>query len=181
MQISIKRLIVWSLIISGLLLIPFIVMQLSSEVNWDLSDFAIMGFMLAGVAILYEFIAIRSVKSLYRTAFGIGLFGAFLLAWVNGAVGIIGSEDQEVNLMFGAVFIVGLVGALISRFKAKGMAFTLFIAAITQLLVPSIALIIWPPTSISWSPGILGVFLMCAVFSGIFVLSAYLFMKASRQ
>ena len=31
--------------------------------------------------------------------FGVGLAGAFLLFWVNGAVGIIGNEGQPANLM----------------------------------------------------------------------------------
>ena len=34
---------------------------------------------------------------------------AFLLIWINLAVGIIGSEDNPANLMYGAVLLLGLV------------------------------------------------------------------------
>ena len=32
----------------------------------------------------------------YRTAVGVALAAAFLLIWVNGAVGIIGSENNDI-------------------------------------------------------------------------------------
>lgn len=41
---------------------------------------------------------------------------------MNGAVGIVGSEDNPANLMYGGVLAVGIVGAVIARFRAEGMA-----------------------------------------------------------
>lgn len=174
-----KRILVIGLIIATLLLIPLIAMQFSEEVNWSLGDFLIMGGMLSGIALAYELIARRSTSTKYKTAFAVGLLGAFLLLWVNGAVGIIGNEGQPANLLFGAVFLVGLIGSLIARFKAAGMATTLFAAAITQMLVPIVALLIWPPPATSWSPGMFGVFVMTAFFAGIFVVSGMLFRRAA--
>ena len=176
-----KRLIGIAIIIAIILSIPLIAMQFTNEVQWDLADFLIMGSMLAGVGLLYEFIARKSEKTAYRVAFGVGLLGAFLLLFVNGAVGIIGNEGQPANLLFGAVFVVGLVGSLIARFKAKGMALTLFTAAITQMLIPVIALLIWPPPGTSWAPGILGIFAMTAFFAILFVVSGLLFRRASLR
>jgi len=174
-----RRLVVWAAVVAFILLIPLLAMQFTDEVVWDLADFIVMGGLLFGVGLAYELVARRSEKTVYRGAFGVGLAGAFLLFWVNGAVGIIGNEGQPANLMYGAVLAVGLIGSLMSRFKPLGMARTLFAAALTQMLVPVIALLIWPPPATSWAPGVFGVFMLSAFFAMLFVASALLFRRAS--
>ena len=174
-----RNLTIWAIVVLCLLLIPKVAMQYTNEVNWDFADFAIMGSILFGIGIAYELISRKSDKLVYRVAIGIALLAAFLLFWVNAAVGIIGSEDQPANLLFGVVFLVGLIGTIISRFKAKGMSKTLFAAALTQMLVPVTALIIWPPATASWSPSVIGVFFMCAFFAVLFTVSALLFRHAN--
>ena len=174
-----KRLGGWVLFVLCALLAPFISMQFTNEINWDLTDFLVMGSLLSAIGIGYEFIVRKSKETTYRMAYAVGVVGAFLLFWVNGAVGIIGSENQEANLLYGAVWIVGFVGTLIARFKAKGMATTLLIAAVVQMLVPTVALIIWPPSQISWSPSVLGVFLLSSFFAFLFLLSSMLFKRSA--
>ena len=100
---------------------------------------------------------IRDSQKTYRIAFGVAIAAIFLLFWINGAVGIIGNEGQPANMLYGLVIGVVLIGALLARFKARGMAKTLFTAAAVQMLVPVIAFFIWPPGVASWSPGVLGV------------------------
>ncbi|MBT8237575.1 MAG: hypothetical protein KJN65_02930 [Croceitalea sp.] len=179
MFLSKKRLTGWIAFVVCALLIPFIAMRFTNEVNWDFTDFFIMGMVLMGVALSYELIARKSKKTTYRMAFFIGLLGAFLLFWVNGAVGLIGSENQDANLLYAAVFIVGLVGSLIARFKARGMSTTLFIAACVQMLVPITALLIWPPSEISWAPSVFGVFLLSGFFAFLFYISGMLFKRTA--
>jgi len=174
-----KRLTIWAIAIAFLISIPLIIMQFTDEVQWDVFDFILMGVVLFGVGLAYELIAMRSKKTIYRFAFGIGLLGAFLLFWVNGAVGIIGNEGQQANLLYGAVYIVGLIGSFLSRFKSKGMARTLFVAALVQMLVPLVAIFIWSPATISWSPGVLAVFVLNGFFAMLFLISALLFNHAS--
>ncbi|MFZ5390881.1 MAG: hypothetical protein ACOZAJ_01220 [Patescibacteria group bacterium] len=178
MQNIAKRLTIWAIAIVLLLMIPLTAMQFSQEVNWDLFDFVLMGAVLFAIGLAYELIARRSQKTLYRTAFVIGLVGAFLLFWINGAVGIIGNEGHPANLMYGVVFLVGLIGSLIARFKPRGMAFTLFTAAFVQILIPIIALFIWPPVVMSWTPGLIGVFALNSFFAILFIVSAVLFQRA---
>ena len=168
-------------VIVSLLLIPFIAMQFTDEVQWDVTDFMIMGSVLILIVFSYELIARRSDKTNYRVGFGVGLLGAFLLFWVNGAVGIIGSEDQPANLLYGLVFLTGFIGSLLSRFKSKGMARTLFAVAAVQMLVPVTALFIWPPPDTSWSPSVFGVFWMSAFFAMLFVVSGFLFNRAVKN
>lgn len=181
MNLAKKRIIGWLIFVICSLSIPLIAMQFTDEINWSFTDFLIMGVVLTGLALVYEFGVRKSKKTTYRTAFAIGLVGTFLLFWVNGAVGIIGSENQDANLLYGMVFLVVLAGALISRLKAKGMSITLLIASIVQILVPTIAIMIWPPTKISWSPSVVGVFLLSGFFAFLFLLSSILFKRSSNS
>ena len=186
MQNIIKRLVVWAVVIVLILTIPLVLTLLGSGVDgdgwhWTLSDFVIIGGLMFGVGLAYELLARRSEKTVYRAAFGVGLAGAFLLFWVNGAVGIIGDEGQSANLMYGAVFAVGFIGSLMARFKPRGMARTLFAAAVVQMLVPAVALFVWPPPANSWSPGVFGVFVLSAFFAMLFAVSAMLFLRATSK
>ena len=61
-----------------------------------------------------------SGNAAYRAAAGFALAAAFLLVWVNGAVGIIGTENNDANLLYVGVFGVGFFGALIARFDPLG-------------------------------------------------------------
>ncbi|NJN42385.1 MAG: hypothetical protein HC811_09355 [Flammeovirgaceae bacterium] len=181
MTVVTKRLIRWAGFVACVLMIPFIAMQFSDEVKWSLTDFILMGTLIFSFGVVFELIGRKSKNTLYRIAFGLGLVGAFLLFWVNGAVGIIGNEGQDANLLYVAVFAVGLIGSLISGFKPKGMSNTLYTAAVVQMLVPIIALIVWPPPAISWSPGILRVFLLNAFFASLFAASAILFRRSVNE
>lgn len=181
MKVQTRRIAGIGLTVALLLLIPLVAMQFTDEVNWKLADFVIMGTVLFGLGLAYELIARRSEKTIYRVAIGIALVSSFLLFWVNAAVGIIGSEGQAVNLLYALVFPVGIIGAFIVKLKAGGMARTLFAMAIVQMLVPVVALIIWPPPAISWSPGVLGVFVLSAFFAILFVVSAWLFRMAETE
>ncbi|MBU1164202.1 hypothetical protein KKA15_01395 [Patescibacteria group bacterium] len=117
-------------------------------------------------------------KKIIRIAFGVALVAAFLLFWVNGAVGVIGSENNDVNSLYYGVIAVGFIGAVIARFKSRGMARAMFLTALFQLLVPVIALFIWQPTS--WGgAGVFGVFILNAFFAILFLSSALLFRRAS--
>ena len=118
---------------------------------------------------------------MYRLAFSIGLTGAFLLFWANGAVDIIGSENNPANLLFGAVFIVGFLGAVISRLRPKGMSYTLFIVALVQFAVPLFALFVWPAKASWGDAGVNGVLAINLIFVAIFLVSAWLFRRAIRQ
>ena len=78
-------------VILGLLLIPFVAMQFSSEVNWSLFDFVVMGGLLLITGTLIELV-LGLVKDIrYRIAIAVFIFAAFLLVWAEIAVGIFGT------------------------------------------------------------------------------------------
>lgn len=86
-----QRLIIILAAISVVLLIPFIAMQFTNEVDWSLYDFIIMGVLLYGTGLLCELV-MRKVKSVQnRILICAALVFAFLLIWAELAVGIFGS------------------------------------------------------------------------------------------
>ncbi len=123
------------------LLVPLVTMQFTDEVAWDVTDFVIFGALLVGVGVAFELAARKSGNTAYKTGVGVALAAAFLLIWVNGAVGIIGNEDNDANLMFYGVLAVGFIGTLIARFEPRGMARAMTATAGAQLLVFVIALV----------------------------------------
>lgn len=118
-----------------LLLLPALAMQLSDEVRWSALDFVVFGALLASAGGLYELAARRSGHPAYRAGAALAVGAGFLMAWANLAVGIIGNEDAPVNLAFFGVLAFGLVGAVVARFRARGLAWVLVAMALLQSLV----------------------------------------------
>lgn len=107
---------------AGLLLLPAVAMQFTREVDWDETDFIVMGVMLGAVGLGIEFLVRQSDSVAYRLGAALAVLAAFLLVWANLAVGMIGSEDNPANLLFGGVIAIAGVGAVLARFRAGGMA-----------------------------------------------------------
>ena len=180
-RVSRWRITAWAAV-ALILLLPLVAMQFTDEVVWDVADFAVFGALLVGVGVTFELAARKTGNTAYKTGVGLALLAAFLLVWVNGAVGIIGSEGNDANLMYYGVLAVGIIGALIARLEPRGMARVLFATAGAQMLVPVIALIIWPPQVTSWgAAGVVGVFILNAFFATLWLGSALLFRRASTS
>ena len=75
----------------ALLLILFIAMQFSEEMNWSLFDFIIAAVLLFGTGLIFELV-LRKVKTMkYRLAICAGILFALFMIWVELAVGIFGT------------------------------------------------------------------------------------------
>ena len=170
------RLAIWGAA-AGLLLLPWVAMQFTHEVDWDGTDFIVAGAMLLAACGAYELATRMSGNTTYRAAFGIVIVGAFLLVWVNLAVGIIGSENNPANLMYFGVLAVGLIGALVARFEPRGMARALVAMALAQVLVAVIAVIADWGMPHGAPAEVIGV---TAFFVAPWLASATLFWKAAR-
>jgi len=153
------------------LLVPLIAMQFTDEVNWDVADFVILAAMMGSAGVVFELTVKKTGNAAYRTGIGLALVATFLLLWINGAVGIIGSEDNKANLMYVGVLAVGLIGALIARFEPRGMARAMIATAVAQVLVFVIALVA------GW--GFTGP--ITFLFLAFWLLSARLFQQAARE
>jgi hypothetical protein len=165
-----------------ILLLPLLAMQFTNEVVWGLADFAVAGVLLFGAGLTYELIARKAGHIAHRAAVGVAIAAALLLVWINLAVGIIGNEGNPANLMYIGVLAVGIIGALIARLEPRGMARVMFATAGAQMLVPVIALIIWPPQVTSWGAAdVVGVFILNAFLATLWLGSALLFRRASAS
>jgi ABC-type uncharacterized transport system permease subunit len=166
------RIAVWGT--AAFLLLPLVAMQFTDEVNWDETDLAVIGAMLAVACGTYELAARMAGNSAYRAAVGVAVAAAFILVWMNLAVGIIGTEDNPANLMYGGVLAVGIIGTVIARFQPRAVVAT----ALAQVLVAVIAVIAGMGYSASPPLEILGV---TALFAVLWLISAWLFRKAARE
>lgn len=79
---------IWiALAVGAILLIPLIAMQFTSEVNWDSTDFIVMGAVLFGMASLFFLVARRAPRK--RQLFiGLVFIAIFLYIWAELAVGV---------------------------------------------------------------------------------------------
>jgi hypothetical protein len=154
-----------------LLLLPGVAMQFTEEMAWGPGDFAIFGAMLFAACGTYELAVRMTGNKAYRAAVGVMLATAFILVWLNLAVGIIGSEENPANWMYAGVLAVGLMGAILARFQPQGMAHALVGTALAQALVAVIALIA------GWGNALI----LTGLFVALWLTSAQLFRKAARE
>ena len=146
--------------------------------NWDLLDILVFSTMIAVVATIVV-VARRARSATYRIAVTVAALGAFFLVWINGAVGIIGNEDNEANLLFFGVLAVAAFGSAIARFRARGMAIALYATTAAQVLVAAYAVTmqlgasgpIWPRD----------ILMLTALFSAIWLMSGWLFNRAAAK
>jgi hypothetical protein len=117
-------------------------------------------------------------RNAYRFAVGVALAAAFVLVWLSLGVGIIGADGDPANTMYFGVLAVGIVGAIVARFRPHGMARALFATALAQALVAVIALI--AGLGLPWSPP-LEILAVNGFFVALFVGSALLFRYAGRE
>jgi hypothetical protein len=153
-------------------------MQVTDDVVWNAADFACAGALVVGVGVTYELAARMTGNSAYRAAVGVALAAAFILVWLNGAVGIIGNEANPANFMYGGVLAVGIIGAAIARFQPHGMARALVATALAQALVAVIAIVrrLGFPAS-----GPLELLALNGFFVALWLISAWLFRKAAQE
>ena len=112
----------------------------------------------------------------YRWAVGVALAAALVLVWLSLGVGIIGRDGDPANLMYFGVLGVGIVGALIARFRPGGMARALFATALAQTSIGAFAVI--AGLGYPWS-GPLELAILNGFFVALFLGSAWLFRRVA--
>ena len=74
-----------------LLLIPFLAMQFSTQVNWSPFDFLVMAILLIGTGLMIE-VVLRKVRTTrHRIVLCVAILVVLLLIWAELAVGIFGT------------------------------------------------------------------------------------------
>jgi hypothetical protein len=170
------------LISTGLLMVPIVASLFVDGWLWTFFDYIFAWVMFSIVSLAFTFVASSANGIAYKVAGCLAVLTAFLLVWINAAVGIIGDGDLDSpNGMYFGVIATLIIGVVIARLHANGMSRALFATALAQAAVPVIALIIWPPPVISWAPGVVQVFALNSVFVMLWVGSALLFRHAARK
>ncbi|HEX8470763.1 MAG TPA: hypothetical protein VF633_06600 [Brevundimonas sp.] len=150
-------------------LLPLVAMQFTREVAWTTFDFIVWGLMLVVAAGAFELATRMSGNIAYRLGAGLALAASFFMVWVNLAVGIIGNENEPLNLMFFGVLLIGVLGSVAVMFRARGMIWTMLIMAIAQGVVAVVAQVyghfIWP---------------ISVAFTAVWLTSAWLFKRAAE-
>jgi hypothetical protein len=162
-----------------ILLLPLLAMQFTDDVVWTLMDFATAGALLVAAGLMYEVGARKAGNNVYRAAVGVTVLTVLFLVWSSLAVGLIGAEGDPADLMYAGVIAVLIVGTIVARFEARGMARALLATAAAQALVAVIALIAGkqhsPDGSVYQILGVNGMFIM------LFLGSAWLFRYSARR
>ena len=172
------RILGWSAA-AALLLLPLVAMQFTDEVNWTASDFVFAAVLFGSVGGAFELVVRRLGLLTYRLRAGVAILAAFLLIWVNGAVGLIGSEANDWNLLFGAVLAVALLGSALAGFRARGMALAMLAAAVAQVVVTAVAVILG--TDEGLSADLREIVFAGGGFGTLWLTSAALFRTAARE
>lgn len=141
----------WVVITLALLAIPYLAMVFqigipdpgsgTESLNWGPMDFAVIGVLVLGSGLLFEYASSRGGSTAHRVAVAIAVLAGLGLIWVNLAVGMIGDEGNPANLLYLLVIFVALFGAAISRFEPGQASIAMFATAATQVIVAAIALV----------------------------------------
>ena len=119
-------------------------------------------------------------RTLYRLGAAVALGASSLQVWMNLAVGIVGSEDNPVNMGFFLVVVTAGACAFTAQFRAEGMARAMAAVAGMQALLAA-AVATAPSTARDDPMGSVGVLLLSGLFVALWLLSAWLFHRSARQ
>lgn len=167
------RLIGWAIPV-GLLTIPWI-----AHFPWTAADYIVAATIFAIVGGTFELAVRASGNASYRLGAAAAIATAFLLVWINLAVGIIGSENNPLNLMFFGVIAAAIVGGIVARFRADGMARAMTLAAALQGAIGIGVFLL--DAGATEPPGRFGLLLLIEFFAGTWLVSAWFFRKAARS
>ncbi len=90
-QMKNKRLFGILIAIVLLLSVPLIAMQFTTEVNWTMADFAIMGFLLLSTGLIYELVMRKVTTKNARMGIVAVVLVVLFLVWAELAVGVFGT------------------------------------------------------------------------------------------
>lgn len=172
------RLMGWTLV-ALLLITPAVAMRFTPEVQWTASDFIFAAVILIGAGGVAELAVRASGDWSYRLGAGLAVLAAVLLVWINGAVGIIGSEDHPANLLYLAVVAAAFIGGVASRFRPAGLSLAMACAAGLQVLIGACAVLRgWGAGSENWPRPVI---VLSILFALIWLVAAGLFRRAAQR
>lgn len=118
-----------------------------------------------------------NAQTSYRLGLALALATAVFLFLVSGAIGIIGSgEEDRVYLV---VLVVAALGALLARLRAEGMVLAMLATALTQAVVTATMLLAGVVEEVGAS--VVDLVGITAMYVVLFAAAAWLFHRAARH
>jgi hypothetical protein len=115
------------------LMVPLVASRVVEGWNWTAGGFVFVYVLFFALGMTYALIARKMGARSYKAGVGVALVSGFGLAW-STMVHVADSGHPE-GFVYYSVLVVGIVGALLSRLKARGLAYTLFAMAATYSLI----------------------------------------------
>ena len=117
----------------AVLMVPLVASRVVDGWNWPPGAFVFVYVLFFVTGLAYALIARKMDAWSYKAGVGVALVSGFGLAW--STMVHVADAGGPVNFVYYGVLVVGLVGALLSRLKARGLAYTLFAMAATYALI----------------------------------------------
>lgn len=156
----------------ALILTPLAAMKFAPAAgfNWTVGDFIFAAMMFGIVGLAFELVVRATPSWASRFGAALALGTGFLLVWANLAVGYIGSEDNPYNQWFFGIVALAFLGAVLARFRARGLAVAMTVTALAHAIVGAVGF----PQDTRTGP-------ITLVFTGLWLASALLFRKAAEE
>lgn len=136
-----------ALVALGLLMVPLVASRIVEGWNWSPGAFVFVYLLFFATAFAYALIARRMGAWSYKLGVGVALVTGFGLAW--STMVHVADSGHPMNFLYFSVLGVGLVGAVLSRLRARGLALTMFAMAAT-LALTALFLSSGAPPELAW-------------------------------
>jgi hypothetical protein len=162
----------------ALLLIPITGSLTVEGWNWTWHDFLFAWVVFTFTTWFIRFLVTRPMANLpYKAGVTLAVVTGLLIAWVNLAVQIIG-DDNPGNGLYLLTILGGFVGVGLSRFRPLPLSWVAFAMATVLVLIPVVAVVLWPD---DFNPGYPKIQGLSALLAAMFVTSGLLFRRAALQ
>jgi hypothetical protein len=137
----------------------------------------VIAVLFAVVCLVVERGAGKSAKWTYRAGAVIALLTGLGQIYMNLAVGLVGSEDNPINLMFFGVVALAALGAVVALGRPAGLAGAMMAAAVAQVIAGIVGVIVQLDEGIRAG----GMVLLTLYFVALWLNAGALFRMAARK
>lgn len=118
-------------------------------------------------------------RNAYRIGSAVAILAGALQIWMNLAVGIVGNEDNPVNLGFYLIVLAAAACAFTARLQAEAMARAMLAVAAMQVLL-ALVIATAPSTARDDPHGVMIVLVLSGIFATLWLGSAAAFQRSAR-
>lgn len=138
-----RRIPVWRVLGWGsavvLLLTPLVAMQFTHEVQWTKAEFIIAFAIFGIIGALAELNVLITSNRFSRAGGFVAILVGSLVFWSNLAIGMIGNRGNTVNLLFGLVLLIAIIGAWLSSLHRNVLPAAMLAAGTVQCAIGLLA------------------------------------------